>query len=653
MKKFMLILSAVLISRIFFGQDTLKVESKIEAVTVYKEGAQIKRSAEKTIQSGRTVIILEGLTSDLDKNTIKVSANDSVTVVSVMHRFNFLNKDQSNKQINRLNESLESLVDSTDLYKKYLIVLNDEKSLLQVNKKIGGTQTGVDIENLKATSEFYRKRMKEIELEILFNNNKVKAFNKEIIKISRQLNELNVKREYTTSDIVVVLSVKNKLKAEIKFEYFIKKAGWTPYYDIRVTDVNNPVKMIYKAKIYQNSDIDWKNIKLTLSTGDPSVSGFMPVLNPYILTQRNYSYGQRVNYDETFSGYIRGKITDDIGEPLPGVSVLVKGTTTGTMTLENGIFSIQAPYGSKLVFSYIGMETVEQEVIASEMNMCLFPSSEDIGEVVVTALGMSREEKALGYSVQTLTANELNGRTSGVYIRGSSSSRFESKKHSYYDDNFKSDKKNVIPLNMKKNETNREFIINIPYTIRSDNKEYDVTMTEFKLKSEYVHTTIPKLSEKVYLTALITDWQDFGMLNGSANVFFKETYTGKTFLDLGTMTDTLNLSLGVDNDVIVKRDQIKDFTKSRYLGSVRKESRAWKISVKNMKKYPVILIVEDQLPIPGNNKIKVDKIEISNAEENEDSGELKWKLSLKPAETQELLLKYSVKFPNYLRITVD
>ena len=350
MRKLNLIIAGILLSSLMFAQDTVKVKSEIESVIVYKEGAQIKREAERMIEKGRTTIILSGMTSGLDMNTIKVSANKGIIVVSVLHRFNYMNKDKSTKKIDVLSENLESLVDSTDLYKKFLIVLRDEKSLFQVNKSIGGTQNGVDIENLKATAEFYRSRMKEIELEILFCNNKIKSFNKDIIKISRQLNELNVKKEFTTSDIEVVLASKIKQKAELEFEYFIKQAGWKPYYDIRVTDVNEPVKMIYKAKIFQNTDIDWKEVKLTLSTGNPSISGIKPILNPYVASQNNYYRGTATGYNETYAGYIRGKVTDDTGDALPGTSILVKGTTTGTMTDGNGNYTINAPYGSKLVY---------------------------------------------------------------------------------------------------------------------------------------------------------------------------------------------------------------------------------------------------------------------------------------------------------------
>ncbi|MCD4794070.1 MAG: SusC/RagA family TonB-linked outer membrane protein [Bacteroidales bacterium] len=129
---------------------------------------------------------------------------------------------------------------------------------------------------------------------------------------------------------------------------------------------------------------------------------------------------------------VTGTVTDDAGETLPGVSVLVKGTTVGTMTLADGSYTIEVPDGSNtLVFSYIGMETQEAAISGDVIDVTMMPSSEDIGEVVVTALGISKEKKALGYTVQevsgedmTRTANTdminaLNAKTAGVNITSS------------------------------------------------------------------------------------------------------------------------------------------------------------------------------------------------------------------------------------------
>jgi TonB-linked SusC/RagA family outer membrane protein len=105
---------------------------------------------------------------------------------------------------------------------------------------------------------------------------------------------------------------------------------------------------------------------------------------------------------------VTGTTTDDSGEVLAGVTVFVKGTTTGTSSDSNGKYSIAVPNGNAvLVFSYVGY--TQQEITAGNqtvINVQLVSDSE-LGEVVVTGLGITRESRALGYAVSTIKATEL------------------------------------------------------------------------------------------------------------------------------------------------------------------------------------------------------------------------------------------------------
>ncbi|GAA4330346.1 SusC/RagA family TonB-linked outer membrane protein [Mucilaginibacter gynuensis] len=129
---------------------------------------------------------------------------------------------------------------------------------------------------------------------------------------------------------------------------------------------------------------------------------------------------------------VKGKVVDENGDPMPGVSVTVKGTTTGTQTGGDGTFTINAPDNATLVFSSIGY-TSQEIVVAGKtvINVSLVPSKNDLKEVVVTALGISKEQKKLGYSVTTVNGENLNkaketnvalslqGRVAGLSVGGS------------------------------------------------------------------------------------------------------------------------------------------------------------------------------------------------------------------------------------------
>lgn len=131
----------------------------------------------------------------------------------------------------------------------------------------------------------------------------------------------------------------------------------------------------------------------------------------------------------TLTGLVREK---DSGEPLPGVTVQERGTTNGTITDSSGEFQLEVEAGATLVFSFIGMEPVERKVGESaRMEVTLEASTEQVDEVVVTAMGIRRETRALGYAVQNVKGaelvkvkepnlvNSLNGKVAGVNITNS------------------------------------------------------------------------------------------------------------------------------------------------------------------------------------------------------------------------------------------
>ena len=131
---------------------------------------------------------------------------------------------------------------------------------------------------------------------------------------------------------------------------------------------------------------------------------------------------------------IKGKVTDETGEPLIGVNIQVQGSASGVISDIEGRYSIEAPVGSTLNFTYIGYTPQNVKVTdRSVYNVTLATAVEQLNEVVVTALGIKREQKALSYNVQQVKADEisgikdanfinsLNGKVAGVTINSSSS----------------------------------------------------------------------------------------------------------------------------------------------------------------------------------------------------------------------------------------
>jgi TonB-linked SusC/RagA family outer membrane protein len=115
---------------------------------------------------------------------------------------------------------------------------------------------------------------------------------------------------------------------------------------------------------------------------------------------------------------ITGTVTDDSGETLIGASVLVKGTTSGTVTDIDGTYSLDVPAGEQtLVFSYTGYATKEVQTSASNVIDVVMSEGLELTEVVVTGLGIKKEKKALGYGVSTISNDQIAGKAEGDVAR--------------------------------------------------------------------------------------------------------------------------------------------------------------------------------------------------------------------------------------------
>ncbi|MBN1253021.1 MAG: mucoidy inhibitor MuiA family protein [Bacteroidales bacterium] len=626
LKKITLFTLCIILPLNIFADDEKKLKSDIKEVTVYLKGAQITRNAETNLKKGKTVIIFAGLSSKIYPESIQISGSDNFTIISVVHNYDYLNEINSSKEIEIIENKRDILLDSINKYKKLILVYQQEKEMILTNKSIGGQTQGVSIHELKSAADFFRSRLTEIELKLLKFSQIIKKNNLEFIKISRQLAEQNVRRNISTSEIRVTVSAEKDVNANFVIKYIINNAGWEPNYDIRIKDVNNPLRLIYKAKVFQNTDENWENVKLNLSTGNPSISSYKPNLEPYYLSFNNYYKAKpKANtntYGGKFRGVVSGIITDNNGEPIPGASITVKGDNyIGTISDLSGYYELIVPNGKNtLVINFIGMKSIEKIINSDRIDVNL--ESDDIGidEVVVTALGKPK------------------GRL------------FNISKSIGYDEK---EKKEIIPLAIEKTETNTVFKIDIPYSIPSDNKKYDVSMVEYNIPAEYEYSCVPKLSEDAYLMAKITNWEEYSLLSAQANIFYEGTFKGNTFIDLQAFEDTLKFSVGRDKDIVVSRKMQKEFSSKKIIGTSVKELRAWELSVRNNKFYPVKIIVEDQFPVSNNNDIKVELIENSGAIFDETTGKLTWKVDLESSQTKQILIKYEVKFPKNKNLIVE
>ncbi|SKB80891.1 mucoidy inhibitor MuiA family protein [Daejeonella lutea] len=605
----LLLLISVFTAVSYSQERKIPSESKIERVIVFLQGAQVERAATLSIPSGISIIEFGGLSPDIDEQSIQVKGTGNFTILSVNRQNNFLNEQKYNEEIKVLEDKIANLRTEIEREEAELMILGKEQEILAANQSIGNGGAGLDLNKLKLALEFHKQRLTENRANQIKTQKTLDQLRVQLSAVQQQASELRAKGRSNTSDIAVKVDSKIASIGSFKITYLVKNASWYPSYDLRATDVNKPIDLIYRANITQRSGEEWNNVKLVLSSGDPSRGGNKPVLKPYRVGYNVFDQGAASAITS-----VQGRVVAASGNlSLPGVIVRVKGSSIATTTNQQGAYSIQIPSpGSVLVFSLIGYENAERPVTSSLMNVSLNESVQMLSEVVTT-----------GYS------SSVSGKVAGVAIRGNSSMS------------------STIPLEVDvlQGQTTVQFDVAQPYSISSDGKQLTVQLSSNTLNADYKYFAVPKLSENAYLTAAITGINDLSLMSGEANIFFEGAFLGKTLLNVQNTSDTLSISLGVDRNIIVKRVRQKEENEKSFTGATQRATRSFLYSVLNRKTAPVNVTVEDQLPISNSSEVTVERQELSNAKVDEPTGTLSWDLQLQPNEKKEFQMRYQVRYP--------
>ncbi|MCX7797116.1 MAG: mucoidy inhibitor MuiA family protein [Melioribacter sp.] len=196
-----------------------------------------------------------------------------------------------------------------------------------------------------------------------------------------------------------------------------------------------------------------------------------------------------------------------------------------------------------------------------------------------------------------------------------------------------------------------EFIPTIKYSIPSDNKSYIIELQNFTIPTKYEYYSVPKLDNNAFLIAYLTNWNEYNLLPSNANIFFENSYVGKTYVNPFTSKDTLTISLGRDQNILVEKNIIKDFTKNKFLSNDIERTYAYEIIVKNNKTIPINIIVEDNIPISMNEEIKVKLIDYSDGIYYEKDGKIRWYIKLDGTKSTTKKLVYSVSHPKDKKVS--
>ena len=646
MKRTTLLLAVCLMSYAFAKASSTPPQTKstnLSKVTVYLSGAQIERTADVMVTEGTNSFLFDNLSNDIDESSIQISGLKNASILSINFGVNYLTEQLNTKKVDSL-RSLKTKLE-TDILKLNSLMsgLHKEEEVITSNQRLGSNTTEIDLAKIKELSTYYRKRVTEIKNGILDAEIEKTNLQRRVNDLTKQFNEFNVTEEKSKGQITLKLNGEQRETLKLRITYNVSEAGWYPEYDLKAIATDAPLQLSYKAHLYQKTGIDWDDVNLVLSTGDPNTNNLKPTIDTKYLRFVNRNYRNNSNATKAYNykynptiKTITGIVTETNG-PLPGATVVVKGTTNGTQTDFDGKYTLQVNEGETLQFSFVGVNTTEIPIHASIINANL-EADNSLEEVVVTAYATSSSKRTQSYAVTTVESEDisrtLQGKAVGVRIRGASSI--------------------TTATGDQKTEgiTTTTFEINKKYSIDSDGDVTVIEIDKFEVPATYEYFVAPAINENVFLTASIKDWVRYSLLPGEANIYFEGSFSGKTYINPLETTEELSVSLGVDPNIVVKRKQLDNFKSTSFIGSQRIVDMAYSTTVKNNKSTGINLNMVDRVPVSQNKEIKVDDIETADADYDKDTGLLEWIIKLAPSDSSKKEFSYELKYPKHKRVNL-
>lgn len=580
----------------FSNDDISTVASNVKSVTVYRSGAEMIHMASAKLPKGNSELVIEGISNSIDINSLQVNCPSSITILGVEFSNQYLVSENSTPAMRKMTDSMELVNTEIEKINISIATTEDLLTVLKSNKEIKGSQAGLSVAELVKLMDYYKIKSSELQNELSALKLKKQKQQTLIQKLSAQMQEEQKKNTKSAGRVILQLNAALSADSEFTISYITPNAYWTPYYDLKVENVQRPIQLIYKAKISQTTGIDWKKVKLSLSTSSPSQYGAAPLLRSWFLSYINPV--RRLENDLSKSNTIQA----------------LQGKVAGVQISE----SVVVDYNSIKIRGASSINNDNQPLIIVNGVPMNYNDYANLDPASIKSVDVLKDANSTAiYGARASNGVVLITLKDGL-------------------DDY---------VTVSENDLDITYDIDLPYDVPTNGKQQIATLKEASMNGIFKYYAVPKLNKEAYLLAEISDWEKLNLLAGEANIIFEGTYIGKSFLDPASTNDTLNLTLGKDKRVVVKREKMADFSSVKFIGSNKLQVITYELTVKNNKKDAINFILKDQYPISTNKDIEVELRESSDAMVNTEIGVLTWKLQLAPGESKKVRISYSVKYP--------
>lgn len=647
MKSNLLLLTAWFISALLYGQaEETQVITDVKEIILYAQGAQVTRTKSLNLPAGVTTLKIDQITASLDPRTITIGFTQGVKILTIQHVLDYLTAQQQPEAIEKLRTAIQKNQESIAMEKLNLSILQEQLSFLQNNKQVSNN-AGFQFAQLGSVYQFYQEQMEKIIRAQATSQVKIKKYEAEISNYHAELEQLTHTDKKPVSNIKVKVQAKQNIQCDLTLSYFTPNANWIPYYDIRCTDITKPLAIDYKARVRQYTDEEWKHCRVVLSNATPVNNNLLPVQTINYLGAHPNVNPAKKNFNE-----VSGKVINSYTKEGVGLAcVQVEGTSIGTYCDPDGKFTLMVPSMNSML-KVTSVETMPKTFSINSKFMALEvdPGGQLLDQVsiieytvpLIKTDNTSQGKTVTSDDLKNLSTTNINSIAAGI-----------SNKESEF--NVRGSRSGNITkfIELPDIRPDFEFLIEYPVSIPSENTFTTIDLTTYDVECEYTYTCVPRLDKHVYLTVNMINAPELHLLQGEGNIYFENTYTGKTIIGMVEPGDTMRISLGAEKNIQVTRTLVKNLKSKTLLSTKASTFTHWKTEIKNVKPFLVKLKLRDQVPVSTQKEIQVDIQNISDGKLDTSSGMLEWEVALSPQESKSINLAYAVSYPKNRMVQVE
>lgn len=254
----------------------------LDSATVYLHGAQLDGAVTLDVPAGDSEFVLQGISGGMDADSLALGTRADVVVLSSTFTPALEGDDEAlSPEARKVRDQLDAAMARTARIEARQAVIDEQLALLKENRRAGNKDGAVAAAEVSRMLALLESTMQQVLVERAANVQRLERAQAEQARVQQMFDDVSAQGFQRAGTLTLALHSQQATRATFRLSYWVDDAGWVPSYDLQVGRVGQPVTLVQKARIFQNTGIAWNQVRLTLSSGNPARSSQAPELSTW------------------------------------------------------------------------------------------------------------------------------------------------------------------------------------------------------------------------------------------------------------------------------------------------------------------------------------------------------------------------------------